>query len=223
MILGRTPEPGRGKTRLAAAVGDAATYELARAFFDDTCAIAAEGERKGAWGALLAYEGGAPADCAVETVRQGEGDLGARIRAGLRAGLERAERVVLIGTDTPDLPRVYLEGAFAALDEADVVIGPACDGGFTLVGVRGAEYIEASMFDGVEWSTPAVFRQTVANLERRGWRVAVLEDWGDVDDLESLRRLAGRLEGAAAEVAPRTRGALRAVFEEATMPRPGVA
>lgn len=146
-----------------------------------------------------------------------------RIRAGLAAGLERAARVVLIGTDTPDLPRAYLERAFAALDKADVVIGPACDGGFALIGVRGAEYVEASMFDGVEWSTPAVFRQTTANLEGRGWRVAVLGEWEDVDDLESLRRLAGRLEGAAAEVAPRTRGALRALFDEATIPRAGVA
>ena len=214
VVLGRTPEMGRGKTRLAATLGDQATYELARAFFDDTCGLAAAGERGGSWRSLLLYEGRAPVGRAIEATPQPLGDLGTRIRAGLEAGLKRGERVVLIGTDTPDVARAYLDGAFEALEEADVVIGPARDGGFTLIGVQDTLSLDPSIFDGVEWSTSTVFEQTVANLERLGLRVAVLDEREDVDDIGSLGRLARRLDGEAAEVAPRTRAALAAVFAE---------
>lgn len=208
VVLGRTPAPGRGKTRLAVSLGVARTYELARAFFDDTCAMAEMGGRP----SLLAHEGAAPKVGGFELAAQGDGDLGARIRRALAHGLRGAGRAVLIGTDTPDLPAAFIERAFRELEEADVVIGPSADGGFYLIGVRATH---DAMFDGVEWSTRRVFAQTMANLERIGWRIAVLPEWEDVDDLESLMRLAARVRAAAPAVAPATRRALGRLVEGA--------
>ncbi|MGE0135459.1 MAG: TIGR04282 family arsenosugar biosynthesis glycosyltransferase [Dehalococcoidia bacterium] len=201
VVLGRTPERGRGKTRLAASLGEERTHELAQAFFDDSCALGRSEE----WAGLLAYDGARPAVSGLDAVAQAGGALGERIVHGLECALERGERAVLIGTDTPDLPRAYLERAFAELDEADAVLGPSVDGGFYLIGVRATA---AGMFDGVEWSTPRVFARTLANLERLGWRVAVLPEWEDIDDLGSLMRLAARLDASDGYIAPETRRVL---------------
>src|SRR5207248_702384 len=70
---------------------------------------------------------------AARFVAQTDGDLGARIRGALADALERSAAAVLIGSDTPDLPRQLIDEAFEALETCDAVLGPACDGGFYLI------------------------------------------------------------------------------------------
>src|SRR4029453_10402983 len=89
-----------------------------------------------------------------ELVPQTDGDLGKRMQTFFVTALGRAERVVLIGSDSPDLPREVLPQAFDALASHDVVLGPAADGGYYLLGI--ARRIPA-IFEGIAWSSRDVW------------------------------------------------------------------
>ena len=102
--------------------------------------------------------------------------------------------VVLLGTDSPNVPLDFVHQAFAALEQNDVALGPTPDGGFYLIGLRGnqnavPQNVVPGIFDDVAWSTPNVWRQTVANIRRLNLRLAELPNWYDVDDLSDLTRL----------------------------------
>jgi rSAM/selenodomain-associated transferase 2/rSAM/selenodomain-associated transferase 1 len=112
------------------------------------------------------------------------------------------ESVVMIGSDLPDLPARLVPEAFRALERHRdaVVLGPATDGGYYLVGVNRPQ---PALFDEIEWSTGRVLEQTLEVARRAGLRVTLLERWSDVDSEEDLRQLATRASAAGA--APRTR------------------
>src|SRR5262249_8525270 len=117
--------------------------------------------------------------------------LGARL-AGfvadeIRAG---ADSVVLVGTDSPTLPVAFVERAFQELDRSNVVLGPATDGGYYLVGC--ARRVPP-IFDGVTCGGPHVLAERVARLAGPSWRLAVLPPWYDVDTLDDWRMLRGHL------------------------------
>jgi rSAM/selenodomain-associated transferase 1 len=121
-----------------------------------------------------------------EVTPQGEGDLGQRMQAFFERSLREADRVVLIGSDSPDLPSEYLTSALDALETHDVVLGPAADGGYYLVG---AARRVPPIFDGIAWSTPAVWQQTMERLQSAGVAWHELPTWYDVDDEQGLRAL----------------------------------
>lgn len=123
------------------------------------------------------------ADGVATVVPQAGEDLGSRMLAALRAGLATHRRVVLVGSDCPQLDAHYLAGALAALARHDVVLGPALDGGYVLIGVR---RVESGWFDGVDWGTHAVYRQTAARLDASGARWLALAALADVDRPEDL-------------------------------------
>jgi glycosyltransferase A (GT-A) superfamily protein (DUF2064 family) len=100
--------------------------------------------------------------------------------------LKQVERVVLIGSDSPDLPAEYVAAALDALHSSDVVLGPAADGGYYLVGV--ARRVPP-IFDGIAWSTPAVWPQTIELLKSSTIAWHELPGWYDVDDQQSLSAL----------------------------------
>jgi glycosyltransferase A (GT-A) superfamily protein (DUF2064 family) len=127
------------------------------------------------------------------------------IERGLEAG---AARVCILGSDSPLLPREHLRRAIATLDQVEVVIGPAEDGGYWLIGARRAV---PSLFTGMAWGTPAVLATTQARLDALAISYALADPFWDVDeptDLERLRR-ALRADPTAA-CAPATRAALAA-------------
>lgn len=105
-------------------------------------------------------------------------DLGARMYNALVAGLDRFERVVLVGSDCPSIDRDYLNQALAALDQDDIVLGPAADGGYTLVGAR---RVPREMFEGISWGTAAVFSETTLRLRRLGVAWTELSVLNDID------------------------------------------
>jgi glycosyltransferase A (GT-A) superfamily protein (DUF2064 family) len=121
---------------------------------------------------------------------------------------EGFDRVVLIGSDNPTLPRGPLEAACVALDYADVSIGATVDGGYYLLATR---QFHAALFEDIHWSTPRVYAQTVAQATRLQLHVEAVEPWFDVDDLADLERLQAELAQANLEVAPNTRRALSAI------------
>lgn len=151
--------------------------------------------------------------------RQVAGDLGARMDAAMQAELaEGAESVLVIGTDSPTLPSSYLQMAAQALSRAgaaggnEVVIGPATDGGYYLIGAR--EPVPLLFAPGIAWGTSSVLATTLERIPKhfgRSLRCALLPFFYDCDTLEDLRLLCAHLrlsDGAAQVTAPHTRQVL---------------
>lgn len=191
VVMAKRPRPGRVKTRLARAVGEAAALTLYRAFLEDTLALAA--------GAIadraeleLCYDGAPGADDPRPDgphlqSEQGPGDLGERLaRALARGRAAGVERLVFIGADAPSLSGSTLDAAFARLGEVDVALAPADDGGYVLIGVAGDH---PGIFSGIPWSSAAVAGATRARAAELGLRLAELPAGFDVDDRRSLARL----------------------------------
>ena len=127
---------------------------------------------------------------------QPETDLGTRMQQFFEYAFEYgAHQVILIGSDSPTLPKRFINDAFDSLSRCDVVLGPASDGGYYLIGQSGRS---RSLFDNVEWSTPAVLSQSISRIHAASATLELLPPWYDVDDLNSVQMLKGHLEGLAA-------------------------
>jgi rSAM/selenodomain-associated transferase 1 len=117
---------------------------------------------------------------------QVRGDLGQRMAASFeQAFAAGAEAAVLTGSDVPGLNSQIVRAAFEALDASPVVIGPASDGGYYLIGMRAPG---APLFEGIEWSSERVLVQTEALAGAQGLVVARLSELHDVDTVEDLVR-----------------------------------
>jgi rSAM/selenodomain-associated transferase 1 len=193
-LFAKWPEPGRVKTRLAAATSPAFAADVARAFLLDLLT------RLGAVPARRVVAFAPPdaeprfadlvSDC-FALVPQADGDLGRRLSAFIADEIAAgAESVVVVGSDSPTLPSDHVEQAFAELRRADVVLGPAADGGYYLVGC-GRRL--PPIFEGVAWGGPTVLAESVARLADPGWRLALLPPWYDVDTLDDWHMLCGHL------------------------------
>lgn len=105
-------------------------------------------------------------------------DLGERMYRALADGLARYRRVLLVGSDCPGLDAAYLAQARAALEHCDVVLGPAEDGGYVLIGAR---RVTPACFRGVAWGTAEVFAQSALRLESEGLSWRALPPRRDID------------------------------------------
>jgi rSAM/selenodomain-associated transferase 1 len=217
-IVAKAPRPGAAKTRLGAALGPAPAAVLALAFLRDTITtvriaglepriICRDTVETAALQQLLRGT-----DCTV-TSQEGEG-LGAALESAFRQGLTGAsDAVAVLGADSPTLPPPYLRAAFAHLDRgADVVLGPARDGGYYLLAARA---VHPALFRAMPWSTSIVAQETLQRCGRAHLRVSLLPTWYDVDDAASLRQLCADLARSAPEVAAHTRAALACFAPEA--------
>ena len=196
-------DPTRGKQRLVPAVGVEGAAALARAFLADTLALVPA--QRHLWA-----DGEVPGEIHA---RQEGRDLGARILHALRSELSAGARsVVVVGTDAPTLPRRLLEEAVERLDggACDLVLGPAADGGYYLVGATGAGVLP-SLFLDIPWSSERVLRVTLTRAYAAGLRVHLLPWWYDVDTPEDLRLLRADLERLDPSIAPATRACLAAL------------
>jgi glycosyltransferase A (GT-A) superfamily protein (DUF2064 family) len=110
------------------------------------------------------------------------------------------EKIVAIGVDDPRLDRAAIDHAFGILDSCEWVIGPAHDGGYYLIGCRGAAF-DSSVFAGIEWGTASVLGATLARIRAADRTLAVLPTHHDIDVVEDLRRYAG--DGATEGELPR--------------------
>ncbi|MFP6802566.1 MAG: TIGR04282 family arsenosugar biosynthesis glycosyltransferase [Pseudomonadales bacterium] len=121
----------------------------------------------------------------VPRFQQAGTDLGIRMKAALSNGLARHESVILVGADLPLIDRSYIEQAVSALKTHDVVLGPADDGGYGLVGVNAKT---PDIFYDIDWGTERVLSQTCARLNRDGLDYGLLPLIWDVDRPEDLQR-----------------------------------
>lgn len=191
--------PGQAKTRLAASIGPNAAAEVACASLFTLLRRFAtlDADRVLAfWPPEKAAEFAA-AGPAWRLEPQVPGDLGTRLNAQFAAALSAGcRRVIALGSDSPTLPGELVTQAFRRLEECDVVLGPSDDGGYYLVGAAGRV---PPIFAGMPWSTPALWPTTLARLAEHGLRHATLPPWYDIDDIDSLRRLAAELPSVGAE------------------------
>ncbi|MRR07926.1 MAG: glycosyltransferase, partial [Deltaproteobacteria bacterium] len=113
-------------------------------------------------------------------------DLGERMKNAFRDVISRGStRAVLIGSDIPDLPQSFIDEAFTSLEDHDAVLGPSLDGGYYLIGFRSDSFLP-EVFDGVQWSTPAVFQQTLGILQKSKYSVHTLRERRDIDTFDDL-------------------------------------
>jgi len=191
-VFVRAPERGRVKTRLAALLGADAALALYEAFVDDTrrlCAACQPGfatalwvDAPGAAGAGLDAYGAAWA-----RREQPAGTLGARLAHAFEVELEARPRALLIGSDAPSLPAAYLGLAERALAQAPLVLGPAVDGGYYLIGARRELAAQLpALLDRVRWSTAHALADTCGAALALGIDVRLLPPWFDVDDRPGL-------------------------------------
>ena len=94
--------------------------------------------------------------------------------------------VLIVGTDVPSLPLSYYQQALELLEKHDLVLGPALDGGYYLIGLNQSA---PTLFENMPWSTDRVLPLTRAKAESLGLRIALLPEWRDIDRLEDLRAL----------------------------------
>ena len=213
ILFAKLPEPGRAKTRLAPRLGEEGAARLYQAFLDDAIALCgrvegaslelwASGDARPAGGAGASAGAGPAAGAGVREyfagrypelpVRLQSGrDLGERLSGAFESSFAAgADHVVITGSDHPTLPSSYLDRAFSALVDAQLVIGPSADGGYYAIGLDRHAWPEAaSLFVGVPWSTPAVLETTRRTARRLGFGHVELPEWYDVDDPSGLRRL----------------------------------
>ena len=198
-IFAKFWQPGAVKTRLAAAIGNEPASEIYRRSLatllarfrtvaDTHCLVFTPENRRSEFARLVGDH--------WPLQPQTEGDLGAKMHAFFATGFEEGtfSKIVLIGSDSPTLPRSLIETAFAELDTHEVVLGPTPDGGYYLIGASGHS---PPVFDGIAWSTRDVWPQTIAKLRHAGVRFAVLPEWYDIDTADDLRRLHQELQSPA--------------------------
>lgn len=185
IIFVRHPEKGKIKTRLAATLGDENALLVYRELLEHTRKITQNVEAR----KLLFYAGLVPVednwpDEIYAKYQQPEGDLGDRMNTAFGiAFAEGAGKVIIIGSDCFELTEEKIGEAFAKLDFADAVIGPAADGGYYLLGLKA---LNSSVFQNKVWSTNTVFQETVLDLERAGLTYVVLPVLRDVDEEKDL-------------------------------------
>jgi rSAM/selenodomain-associated transferase 1 len=193
-LFTKHPLAGQVKTRLAADSSPEWAAAVAAAFLQDLLDRLADVQAR----RILAFT---PADAAgyfTSLVQnpflltpQCDGDLGHRMAAFFDEQFQAGARaVVLVGTDSPTLPLNFIEQAFGELERADVVLGPATDGGYYLVGCAGSV---PPIFEGVPWGGNRVLLDTIARLTDTTHRLALLPPWYDVDTIEDWWMLRGHL------------------------------
>lgn len=189
IVFAREPLPGTVKTRLAAAVGDEAAAELYDTMLRDV--LKTTRQLKGVETMVFwACEEVALSRLAEKyrccSRRQSQGDLGQRMQAAFEEMFASGcELCCIIGSDAPDLPLSYVEGAYRLLEarQTDAVFGPCRDGGYYLLGLR---QVWPQLFAAISWSSASVLEQSLAAAHNSGVTTALLPEWQDIDTLEDL-------------------------------------
>ena len=191
VILAKAPVPGLAKTRLIPALGAGRSASLARRMLTYTLQQASAA----AVGPVELCVSPAPSDPAwqdwpavqgIQWTAQCDGDLGARMANVAQRVIAAKERVLLIGTDCPQLDGVQLRRAAELLGNADAVMYPTFDGGYALLGLK---QFNARLFEQMPWSTAVVADRTIDRLRELNWSLTVGGMLHDIDEPADLRWL----------------------------------
>ena len=190
LLFLKAPLPGNVKSRLAAGIGEEAALGLYRMLVLDAVEMLGETNYPAHY-----YYSPADAGEAITSLLgagrvlrpQAGADLGSRMEHAFHdAFAEGFSRVVLVGSDLPELDPLIISEAFDALEQEDAVLGPAADGGYYLIGFR-KETMLSDVFHGIAWSTPTVFEETMKTMHANALRVHVLPQLHDLDTAVDLK------------------------------------
>ncbi len=196
IIFTRYPEAGRSKTRLVPVLGADGAARLHQKMAENTVEQARCLQQIVAVDIEVWFVGG---DLDLMTAWLGEdlvfqqqpiGDLGDRMCAAMKSAFSKGyQAVVIVGTDCPDLDATLLADSFQALQHHQLVIGPAIDGGYYLIGLQA---LIPELFAGINWSTATVLPETLAIADRLGLKPLLLPCLTDIDVPQDLDYLVGK-------------------------------
>ncbi len=192
-IFTRYPEPGETKKRLIGALGKEGAAALQKELTEKTVAKIDQLANTCTIEPVIYFEGGELASMQSWLGRdrrykpQGAGGLGEKLKQAFNEAFTAgAQRVVTIGCDCPGLSKEHISRAFDALYFHDLVLGPATDGGYYLVGLK---FPHDELFDNIPWGTDMVCETTISIGQQLGLSIALLEELHDVDRPEDLKYL----------------------------------
>ena len=185
IIFARNPKLGKVKTRLAKTIGDFAALETYKILMKHTANVV---EKSNAEKIVFYSEyidnNDVWAKIKCEKVKQSEGDLGEKMQTAFEYAFELGhKKIVIIGSDVYSLKTEHIDSAFTQLETHDVVIGPAHDGGYYLLGLN---FIIPELFEQKKWGTSSVLENTLADLNELN--VTLLEPLNDIDTFEDLKK-----------------------------------
>jgi hypothetical protein len=193
VVMLRSPEPGAVKTRLCPPLAPDEAVGLYKALVKDTFRNISLVDNADLFAAVtqpLSSKTIAdiiPHKVAV-TIQEGD-DLGERLYNIFKSlFLRKYSRIAVIGSDSPDLPTAYIDDAFSRLrlNQGSVVLGPALDGGYYLIGM---DSLRKEPFEGVAWGTASVLSETLSTLESAKIDTTLLNAWYDIDLPQDLFKL----------------------------------
>ena len=199
LLFLRYPQPGKTKTRLIPALGAAGAAQLQRQMAEYLLAKISHS----AWEIQVHFSGASLQDMQAwlgghRIYRpQAEGALGEKLWSGFQSAFAEGEarslhrqhnRVIAIGADCPDLSVQHIHQAFDQIEHRDLVLGPAKDGGYYLIGLRQMDETTAqkALFTDISWGSAAVFQQTMEKARRLDLSTAQLETLADIDRPQDL-------------------------------------
>ncbi|HLZ62018.1 MAG TPA: TIGR04282 family arsenosugar biosynthesis glycosyltransferase [Ktedonosporobacter sp.] len=229
VIMTRYPEKGKIKTRLASSIGAEETHQLYQAFLTDLAARFNHGDHALYWAytppesdfktALASFlpprrvaplEGARGAEEGVgHCLPQQGGELGERLHNVFLALAKQYQQIIVIASDSPHISLGVIAESQQALQSADVVLGPADDGGYYLIAMREPH----DVFSGIPMSTSMVLYQTIESCRRQSLVVQLLEPLFDIDELSDLQRLADLLQHNPT-LAPTTAACISTIMKE---------
>ena len=189
LLFIRAPEVGRVKTRLEKKMDAATVLMLYQCFVQDIIETLTTGGYT-----ITAYFTPSHKEsivqewlgCATHIQAQTGRRLGVKMRNAFSDIFARdVNQAVLMGSDFPDIDIRIVDEAFAVLQKKDVVIGPAEDGGYNLIGFS-KNVFNNGVFSGIDWGTASVFRQTMGQIHEAGLSCHVLPSWQDIDTHDDL-------------------------------------
>ena len=194
IVFAKEPKKGKVKTRLAKYLSARGSLTLYKELLQNTV----ESARKvKCTKRIMAYEsngGGNPFLKKIasdfEFYKQKGENLGDKMLDVFKTVLTSNTKAIIIGSDSPNLPKSYIDKAFTELNSNDVVLGPAFDGGYYLIGLKAPH---KAIFENIEWSSSSVFRKTLEKAKKSKKKIAVLKPWYDVDRPEDLKYFKSRV------------------------------
>lgn len=186
IIFVKNPVVGTVKTRLAESIGDLKALEV----YQDLMEKCRQEALKVACKRHLFYSKAIVAIDAwssehFEKKIQVEGDLGIKISDACKTVFQEKGKVLIIGSDCYDLTDAIIQEAFDKLDHTDVVIGPANDGGYYLLGTK---QFHPELFQDITWSTEKVLEETITRAKSKNLSFVLLKELIDLDTLEDLEK-----------------------------------
>ncbi|TGM66190.1 glycosyltransferase [Leptospira levettii] len=180
IIFAKQPIQGQVKTRLAKTLGDQTTLNIYQNLLQITQDITSKlNISKTVYWDQIPYHTNIYFQDGYSFKVQSQGDLGKKMKDAFREEFDESfGKILIIGTDCPYLTKEIFEDAYRALEKSNIVIGPAKDGGYYLLGMN---RFYPSLFEGIPWSTELVFDLTIKKIKELNLTFSVLPALNDID------------------------------------------